>query len=374
MPRYRDSQLRFWRFNAAGTDSDIQAVVGSFALAEAAGQTIPPVVADLVEVAGAVHVIDRSVRRPTLCTGLGSWSRNLHLELGVREPDVWNQPELHARLSDLLARLTDDSRTIQFTHRQAPSVAAECVQFLFPSKSDIDSVALFSGGVDSIVGFAIARYQGQRPMLMSAQSNRRMLAGRIEVLNALRDDAGIQSVRVGVDLHLDHAKSIESSQRARGFGFLSLGAALVEQMGVDHLMVFENGVGAINLPYSAAQAGAHGTRAMQSETLRRSAALFGLLFQRPIRVSNPNRFRTKAEMCRSVPKEVHKSLASARSCDTAYVTRLEPDSCGACTSCLHRRHALIAAGLEMVATTPVRFDALAPNAIHLPAAYPLAPC
>ena len=372
MHRSRGPESKTWRFNSAGSTSHERAIVGSFALAEAAGQTLPPAVADLLEVAGAIHVIDRAVRRPTLCAGIGSWSREFEVVIGVRDVERWNRPEVRTSLTELLAWLTDDSWAIEFTNRAASAVPAECVQFLFPSNADVDSVALFSGGVDSVAGLALAHQDGRRPMLLSAQSNRRMMAGQIEVLDALRTRAGIEPAHVGVDLYLDHVRSPEASQRARGFGFLSLGAALLELIGENELLVFENGVGAINLPYSAAQAGAHGTRAMHPATLSRAAELFSLLFDRAVRVSNPNQFRTKAEMCGALPKDVQLLLPLARSCDTAYATRLSPDSCGACTSCLLRRQALIAVGLEHIdAATDVRFDAFAPTALLDGAAYPL---
>jgi 7-cyano-7-deazaguanine synthase in queuosine biosynthesis len=368
--RRSDVPTKTWRFNAGV--SDLQAVIGSFALAEASGTTLPPIVADLVEVAGAIHVVDRSVRRPSPTSGNGSWSRQLQVVLGVRRPDVWNSSGVSSLLVDLLTWLTDDVWTLNFVPRQAPAVAAECVQFLFPMAAQAECIALFSGGVDSLAGLALAHEDGHRPMLMSVRSNRRMLANQTEVLEALRRSTGIAAERVGIDLHLDHTPSHEPSQRARGFGFLSLGAALVELCRTDALLVFENGVGAINLPYSAAQAGAHGTRAMHPATLQLAAQLYSALFARRISVVNPNQFRTKAEMCRQLPFEVQQVLPYARSCDTAYATRLSPDSCGACTSCLLRRQALLAAGLPAIdAATDVRFDAFAPAALGNSASYPL---
>jgi len=111
--------------------------------------------------------------------------------------------------------------------------------------------------------------------------------------------------------------------------------------------VYENGVGAINLPYTAAQTGAHGTRAMHPVTLRSAEALFGQVLDHKLAISNPSLYRTKADMCSALPDELDTTIGLTESCDTAFAYRGSgASSCGRCTSCLLRRQSLWAAGLQ----------------------------
>ena len=53
---------------------------------------LPPIAADLIEIATTVYVADQMAARPSrreLDEGV-SWARDLSLEIAVRMPDVWN--------------------------------------------------------------------------------------------------------------------------------------------------------------------------------------------------------------------------------------------------------------------------------------------
>ena len=108
-------------------------------------------------------------------------------------------------------------------------------------------------------------------------------------------------MRVPIELHLKSAPAIEKSQRARGFGFLALAAASAALAGLDTVHVYENGIGAINLAYTSAQTGAHGTRAMHPETLAKATQLFSLALDHRLTVVNRSQYLTKAEMCAALP-------------------------------------------------------------------------
>lgn len=62
--------------------------------------------------------------------------------------------------------------------------------------------------------------------------------------------------------------STESSQRSRGLLFLAAGVATAWAVHQDHLRVFENGIGAVNLPYLRSQQGAEASKAVHPLTLR----------------------------------------------------------------------------------------------------------
>lgn len=137
----------------------------------------------------------------------------------------------------------------------------------------------------------------------------------------------------------------EKSQRSRAFLFLTFGAVTAYVYGVPELRVYENGIGAINLPYSDAFGGADQTRAMHPRTLLLAGRLFSEVFDQLFRIVNASLWRTKGEMCVEVARAGLGPLVNLTvSCDS-YPLRERKKQCGSCTSCLLRRLSLYVAGL-----------------------------
>lgn len=358
-----DETWRRWVFNADHEQvRTAQGVtVDELRVAELLGKTPPGPIMDLIELVAAIHLVDRAERRPRATKPGDSWSRRLHLIMGVRESRWWSSPAIHDQLSGILRTLTDDEWVIEFVRRVAPQRPAECVQFLFQSPSGGDVVALFSGGLDSLAGLAADVRAGAAPLALSVESNNRVAKSQREVLNSFNRGADVSIVRVPIELHLTSAPAVEKSQRARGFGFLGLAATLAALAGHDTVHVYENGIGAINLAYTSAQTGAHGTRAMHPETLAKAAQFFALALDHPLTIVNRSQYLTKAEMCATLPDALHPTIRLTESCDTAFAYRGQgPRSCGRCTSCLLRRQALAAAGLsDLDPPSQYRLDAFA---------------
>lgn len=337
-----------WVFGASGDHADKASRLALLELpiAECVGRHLPPEAADLVEVAAAVHLVDRLAARPPARSPGDSWSRSLRLRIGVRDPGRWTDVAVSRELTDLLGWLTDDDWHIEFLERNSQPRPGEVVRFLFDAMPAVDAVALFSGGLDSLAGFVMDLEAGGSPLLVSVESNTRVAKTQRTVLASVAAAFNRPTQRVPVELHLSHTAAREPSQRARGFVFLALAAATAAVAEIDRLRVYENGVGALNLPYTEAQVGAQATRAMHPATLVRAASLFSQVLGSTMTVENSCQFRTKAEMCKELPQLAHAAALLTRSCDTAFAhRRTSIDSCGVCTSCLLRRQALRGAGL-----------------------------
>lgn len=358
-----DRSPRRWIFNASEQHggSARGVTVDELKVAEHLGKTPSGLTMDLIELVAAVHLVDRAERRPRATRSGDSWSRRLHLVMGVREWQWWSTSMVHDQLVDLLRSLTDDDWLIEFVPRIAPERPAECVQFLFASSPGGDVVALFSGGLDSLAGMASDVACGTRPIALSIESNRRFAKSQRDVLAALNHALGMSVVRVPIELHLKSEPAAEQSQRARGFGFLALAAAMAALANLECIHVYENGIGAINLPYTSAQTGAQGTRAMRPETVAWATRLFSLCLDHRLTIVNRSQYLTKAEMCAALPPAIHPAVLLTESCDTAFAYRgTGPSSCGRCTSCLLRRQALAAAGLgHLDLASHYRLDAFA---------------
>ena len=141
-------------------------------------------------------------------------------------------------------------------------------------------------------------------------------------------------------------KRQETTQRARGFLFYATAAILADACGVQDIEVFENGVGAINLPLTeGGLVDGLSTRGAHPGLLEKIGRLFGLTFERPMRFALPFIHSTKAEML--APFAANPLLAEwlkqSRSCIHSSLRIAGKRHCGQCPACIERRQAFRAA-------------------------------
>jgi len=331
-------------------------IVDDRAVARAFGINVPSRHSDLLDIAMAAYMADRRTRR---CAPAGKrdrfglcWSRSLHVRIPVREPDFWNRPPVLATLVELLGWLTDDAWRLEFAPRPAPRRPAETQGHLFTSPvRQPAAAALFSGGLDSLAGAAVELTRGsiQELILVTVRTNSRMGQAQRHLLRKLhgRCPGRLRSVIVPLGLvGAPNPNRQEPTQRTRGLVFLVVGFVTAAAAGLRELRLYENGIGAINLPYSAAQVGTKSSRGAHPATLSRAAELFSMIDGEPFRVVDVHLEQTKAELCAAIPSAFHDLIADTFSCDTAFTRRVRGSTaCGACTSCLLRRQSLWAAGM-----------------------------
>jgi hypothetical protein len=126
---------------------------------------------------------------------------------------------------------------------------------------------------------------------------------------------------------------------------MQLGAAL--SAGTGHLYLYENGVGAINLPYERTPVGIPNSRSVHPRTLLLVSNFIQALTGRQFNIENPCVFQTKAEMCvHPAVQLMARSIPTTFSCDGFPVQRSGLPQCGLCTSCILRRLALENSGLH----------------------------
>lgn len=144
-----------------------------------------------------------------------------------------------------------------------------------------------------------------------------------------------------------HRAVLETTQRSRGLLFLAAGVAVAWTLGHHELRVYENGVGAINLPYLRSQVGPQATRAVHPRTLALMQRLVSDVTGESFAIVNPFLHLTKAEVVAATGEDHTTALAASVSCDSGFSSRMPGGQlCGHCTSCLLRRQALMAAGRE----------------------------
>lgn len=323
-----------------------QAVLDGKSVVHRLARELPPAAADLIEIATTVYTVDQMVTRPRgqqLDSG-ASWARELRLEIPVRMPDAWNA---HAGgLSELLAWLTDDNWELGFSQRSGRLGSLDAHRgFLFSTIPDGAAPVLFSGGLDSAAGLAVWLAKADA-VAVSVDTNNWMQHVQQAVLRELSTVSAHRCVPLRYRIsRRGQRHAAESTQRSRGLLFLAVGIATAWTLGHDRLQVFENGIGAINLPYTLSQFGSQAAKAVHPRTLRMAQELASVIGDRPFRIDAPAMTLTKAQLIGMAPAAADGALASSVSCDTGFSARIpKRPPCGACTSCLLRRQALHAAG------------------------------
>ena len=341
---YRSGWLRFPGSEPRPLRLGYEAQLDGHAVIDRLSCELPSVAADLLEIAAMAYAADRLVSRPSerKCPDGSGWGRQLWLEIPVRNPSLWNS--IAEQLTVLLGWLTDDEWIVDFSQLADGAGPLDSQQgFLFDTVPRSSSLALFSGGLDSALGLA-HDLRTSDAVVVSVYTNNRMKAAQRHVVRALEAYSSTSCVQLQYRISLGEPER-ENSQRTRGLLFLATGIATAWTLGQDLLRVFENGVGAINLPYLRSQEGARATRSMHPRTLRMAEGLASAVSGRPFVIDAPSLRLTKAEAVRAVPEIKASVIAAAVSCDTAFATRVPgPVQCGTCTSCLLRRQALIAGG------------------------------
>lgn len=112
-------------------------------------------------------------------------------------------------------------------------------------------------------------------------------------------------------------------------------------MNQNALYLYENGIGAINLPYIKSSIGLDHSRSVHPITLLKVSDVLSDLLGQSFTVNNPFLFWTKAEMCRSLFENRSINVVKlTSSCDSPH--RKQPTQCGYCSSCLLRKQSLSA--------------------------------
>ena len=319
---------------------------------------LPADLADLIDVAVAVYAADRKSRRNF--RGPNTGRRSIELELSLRDPERWDKPSASEGLRDYLDWLSGDDWVFEFHERSSDPPAAETqASFFKPPLEAPASISLFSGGLDSVAGLAseVCRESESSHVLVSGYTHTRLLGQQRRQVERIRSalEEGTTGARsrvwhmaVGFGINRPDMRTEEKGQRTRAFVYKALGIAAATLAGSTTLRVFENGIGALNLPLNETQLGVDNYRGVHPRSLKLLEDLLPAVINCPVRIENPYLFHTKAEMCRALLGVGFLDVVNETvSCDRFPLrTRGLPWQCGYCTSCILRRQALHASGFS----------------------------
>jgi len=309
-------------------------------LARLALAAVPPEAADLLDLAVTIYAADRLAPYR-----LDRGHRRIHVRVPLRAPGPFEAATDH--LAELLAWTTGSAWSFSFPQRSGLLRPAERSPALAFPRSPVE-VALWSGGLDALAGLdtRARRDSGAQFALIGVGGNDITLGRQRTVFDALEGPASGRASLARLPVHLSGVGEMGKNalSRARGVVYALAGAAAAIVHGQRSLAVYENGVGALNLPYTRAEVGLDHSRSVHPLSLWLTSRFLSAVLGGPFWVHNPFLFDTKAGMLAGLAADGLRDLvALTSSCDSPH--RREPVQCGYCSSCVLRRQALAAAGL-----------------------------
>lgn len=309
-------------------------------------KTIPPVLCDLVRLAAYVYAADQATARPDDDEGFtAGWGRRLFFRVPVREPDRWNSPVVRNRLTQTLAFLSGDEYAFEFVRdRQLRQLPLDFETT--PFEGEVDEIALFSGGLDSLAGAVrTSVVERRKALLITHRSTQKVVAWQSNLARSLANRAG-DSAPLFAHVRVNKSERLraERTQRSRSFLFAALAAAFAGTMELDRIRFYENGVVSLNLPLSAQVVGSRATRTTHPRVLEELARLFSELLERPFAIENPFLWHTKTDVVRTISDaDCGDLIGMSRSCAGTAKQSNDTPHCGLCSQCIDRRFAVLAA-------------------------------
>ncbi len=303
---------------------------------------------DVLVLAAHVHAADTRISRTS--ESQDGWTREIRLVVPVSDPDRWTA--VAPTFDRMLNFLTGDRWSLAFRARPRRFLRVAPIRPRGRIRLPFDDLALFSGGLDSLIGAIDALEAGRTPLLISHAGEGATSDAQSKIFDALKIQyrgCAFDRVRLWMAFPDGFVRGSvgENTTRSRSFLFFALG--VIAGSGLDApftLKVPENGLIAVNVPLDPLRLGALSTRTTHPFYIARwNDALQELGLSG--RIENPYWDRTKGEMVAACANGdlLRRLVPSSLSCASPTKGRwhgLGTQHCGYCLPCLIRRAALVA--------------------------------
>ena len=207
------------------------------------------------------------------------------------------------------------------------------------------SIALFSGGLDSLAGtIGYLEQTNDHICLVSHQSQPGTIRTQDRLINALQAQYLNRISHYKFRCNLKGKRAIEETQRTRAFLYTSIAYAIAQTLDQDNFLVYENGITSINFARREDLSNARASRTTHPQTIARLQEVFALVRGQPIRIKLPFLWKTKADIVNDIKTGPHPELMpSSVSCSKTFQNLGNATHCGGCSQCIDRRFAAYAA-------------------------------
>ncbi|RWL74836.1 MAG: hypothetical protein EOR69_32100 [Mesorhizobium sp.] len=306
---------------------------------------------DLLVLAAHVHAADTRISRAS--ESQDGWTREIRLIVPVSDPDRWSGAA--PTFVRMLNFLTGDRWFLAFRSRPrrfARLAASRPARLIGPP---FDDLALFSGGLDSLIGAIDTLEEGRTPLLVSHAGEGATSDAQATIFEALKAHyrgRALNRLRLWMAFPEGFVRGSAGENTTRGRSFLFFALGVFAGSGLEapfNLKVPENGLIAVNVPLDPLRLGALSTRTTHPFYIARwNHALRQLGLNG--RIENPYWDKTKGEMVAECANGalLRQLVPSSLSCASPTKGRwqgLGTQHCGYCLPCLIRRAALVS-GLD----------------------------
>lgn len=319
---------------------------------------------DFLAIALAVTAADSFVPRGK--DGENGWARQIEIELPLISPQTWTP--VREQLERMLNFLSGDTWSLKFAAggRGKPP-ALQTRKKKSANLNGIDSICLFSGGLDSWIGASELLDQNKIPLLVShAYTGDRQYQNRL--IPFLRGRAERFAANASP---MRQFSGHDTTMRTRSFNFLAYAAVAADAVsqirkasGQIPLFVPENGFIALNAPLTPRRIGSLSTRTTHPHYLAELQRIFDAVGISAL-IANPYRHKTKGEMLASLNPDPMQITAATKTVSCGKWKR-KGIQCGHCVPCIIRRAAFHASGItDTTAYGHSLQDAIGNDNIHL---------
>lgn len=297
---------------------------------------------DFLTISMAVTAADTFFRRDDVSDN--AWARDFELHLPVVQPEKWSA--VKPLLEKTLDFLTGDRWSFTFLPN-GPS-KPNAVGGKLRKKSNltgVDSVCLYSGGLDSWLGVKHLAAKGSNPILVShsyPQDAQRQ--------NYLYDRLGLTLQRLAFNASPRQSGGAnDTSMRGRSFNFLAMAAVCADAVADLNsltrvpLYIPENGFIALNAPLTPRRIGSHSTRTAHPNYLSLMQELFDSVGIKAS-IQNPFWSQTKGEMMLNASLSIDDQRYASETVSCGKWKR-KSEQCGRCLPCLIRRSSFHRSGI-----------------------------
>lgn len=323
---------------------------------------------DVLLLGQIVYSTDRILNR--LAFSDDGWCRNIELnDVPVVNADLFN---LHRQeFNTALSYLTGDNWTVSFTQMPPLEYTPEIEHHY--NADEYEYVSLFSGGLDSLIGFidkASDLHAGKKILLVSHydMGKESMDQERIFYSCAANEffNGKYTSIKAKIGMKnciKERKVKYENTFRSRSFLFFAMGLYCAKRISAtQEVIVPENGTISINIPLCKSRRSSCSTRTTHPVSMKLiMRALENVGINNAL--INPYHFKSKADMMIDCAQDNSKrhilEVLSPLSCSCAkrshnrwwdkdgeYIRANHVHHCGMCMPCIYRRVAMHAIGLD----------------------------